>query len=894
MNLFRRVTLLGLFASVGVGLAVCVGYSTPASTNAEVAQPPPEKPDTAKPDGVEPVADVAEPPLSAVPQPADAPQSTSAPMTPVVVMPYPARAALAVPSAALPGGQVVGAPAPGGLAPPPVPVPQVPGSDRAGPLTSEADGASRPSGKATVNREQDGLFSIDLQDADLRDVLFALGEEGNLNILINDKVTGTVSASLKDVDIQGALDAILESKGYVARRQGKFVMVGTQADFAEPTDELGNRVYHPQHVSATVLKGFLEQFLTPQVGTISLWKPAETAEPAPMPPGTDTAPGTDTPPGTDTAPGNEFLIVKDYESVLTEIDQYVAKLDVAPAGAQAAATPSRSILVDPIEGEGDDKLSIDARNSRLGDVLEVLREQGDLNIIAGSEVLNTTVYATLTDVDVDTALDAILRPTGFVARREGKFVYIGKPADFDSFEQNADRIGTRIYRPNYVTAAELESLISKLLTQNVGVVSVSTPAEVGIADDNTNAGGDAFAGADVLLVRDYETVLRQIDQVVDEVDVRPMQVAIEAMVLSVKLDDSDKFGVNFELLRDKPNVRLGWGTPLTSVASVDFTKGGLKFGFLDGSLSAFLEALETIGDTNVIATPRLMVLNKHRAEIQIGEKKGYVSTTVTETSSTQSVEFLDIGALLRLRPFISSDGMIRMEVHPELSDGSVDTESGFTLPNKEVTEVTTNIMVRDGCTVIIGGLMREQLTDTTTQVPVFGNLPLVGAAFRNKEEKIERREVLVLITPRIIYEPWTGQEGDKAATEFHRRHAVYQDQMSPLGKRAIARRYFRLAQNAWAGGDRGRALRFVELAIHFDPLSRAAIELRTDIFESDPQGDHSLAGESVPTAAAGPMDGPAIAPWLLDDLGESDPPAHPLDRGRPGSRTDVDRPRRFQ
>lgn len=883
MNLFRRVTLLGLFAAVGVGLAVCVSYSTPALTKPEEAERPPEKAAIAKTGSAEPPAYAAEPSFPAVPQPAHPPQFASAPTAPVVVIPYPARTQLAEPPVVLPGGQAASEPVPGSLAPPSTAVPQEPTLGGTGPLPSVDDGSPRPTGRATVNREQDGLFSVDLQDADLRDVLLSLSQEGNLNILINDKVTGTVSASLKDVDIQGALDAILESKGYVARRQGKFVMIGTQADFAEPTDQVGTRVYRPQHVSATELQRFLEQFLTPQTGTISVWKPAEKAvEPAPAPPGAESA-------GSD-----EFLIVKDYESVLTGIDQYVAQLDVAPAGTKAAATPTSSILTDPIDGEGDDKLSIDARNSKLGDVLEVLGEQGNLNIIAGSEVLDATVYATLTDVDVDTALDAILRPTGFVARREGNFVYIGKPADFDTFEQSLDRIATRIYRPNYVTAAELESLISKLVTQNVGVVGVSTPAEVGIATDAANVGGDAFAGSDVVLVRDYETVLRQIDLVVDEVDIRPMQVAIEAMVLSVKLDDSDKFGVNFELLRNEPNVRLGWGTPLASLANVDFTKGGLKFGFLDGGLGAFLEALETVGDTNVIATPRLMVLNKHRAEIQIGEKKGYVSTTVTETSATQSVEFLDIGALLRLRPFISSDGLIRMEVHPELSDGSVTIESGFTLPNKEVTEVTTNIMVRDGCTVIIGGLMREQLTDTTTQVPFLGNLPLIGAAFRNKEEKMERREVLVLITPRIIYEPGTCAEGDEAATEFHRRQAVFQDQMSPLGKRAVAQRYFRLAQNAWAGGDRDRALRFVEISIHFDPLSRAAIDLRTDIFESNPQGDHTLAGESAPTAAPGPIDGQAIAPWLLNELGQNGAPAHPWDRGRPGPRTDVDRTRRFE
>jgi type IV pilus assembly protein PilQ len=281
---------------------------------------------------------------------------------------------------------------------------------------------------------------------------------------------------------------------------------------------------------------------------------------------------------------------------------------------------------------------------------------------------------------------------------------------------------------------------------------------------------------------------------------------------------------------------LGWGYPLDNLANLQFTEGGLKFGFLDGSLGAFVDALETIGDTNVIATPRLLVLNKHRADILIGKEEGYVSTTQTETARTQSVEFLDIGAQLRLRPFISCDGLIRMEVHPELSDGNVRELAGFTVPRKDVTKVTTNIMVRDGCTVIIGGLMREQLETTTQQIPFFGSLPLVGPLFRNVDEKVVREEVLVLITPRIVYEPETCMEGQKAADEFLRRQAVYADSMSIAGTRSIGRRYLRLAEHAWQTGQVALARRFADLAVHFDPLNRAAIELRSQVWMTEPDG----------------------------------------------------------
>ena len=564
------------------------------------------------------------------------------------------------------------------------------------------------------------------------------------------------------------------------------------------------------------------------------------------------------------------------------------------ATVQPLGKPNRQTPRAVIDSEGNGKFSLRIQNADIREVLDMLSEQGNMNILASNSVQGK-VSCTLTDVDIESALKAILRSTGYVARRDGKFVFVGTAEDVAGMEHSLDRISTRVYRPNYVTAAELQKLIQPLLTERVGIVTVSTPAQVGIQTSSDQAGGNSYSGSDVVVVRDYEAVLVQIDQMLREVDVRPPQVHIEAMILSVKLADKDKFGVNFELLRDKANVRLAVGKPETPLAAMTLEKGALKFGFLDGSLAAFLEALETIGDTNVIATPRLMVLNKQRAEIQIGEKKGYVSTTVTETSSTQSVEFLDVGALLRIRPFISSDGLIRMEVHPELSDGAVEIAGGFTLPNKEVTQVTTNIMVRDGCTVIIGGLMRENLISSVNQLPLLGNLPLVGWLFRHTTETVERREVLVLITPHIVYEPDTCREGEQAACEFHRRQALYADKMSIFGKRSIGRRYFRLAQSAYAAGDRDTALRFAEMAVHFDPLNRAAIDLRSDIWLGKPYGSHTLQQPEPPSVPpsgpdappTSPLDQPKLPDWLLDQLqrqpGKPTGKLHPLDPGQPGA-----------
>ena len=576
---------------------------------------------------------------------------------------------------------------------------------------------------------------------------------------------------------------------------------------------------------------------------------------------------------------------------LTELPALAAPVVSAPAPVPAPAQAVSPRGKTAVDGQSDGKLRIRIYDEDIRRVLDLLSEQGNLNILASKSVTGK-VSATLNGVDIDSALKAILKSTGFVCRREGSFIFVGTPEDFTSIEQGLDHVGTRVYRTNYVTAAELKSLVQPLLTEKIGVTSVSTPAEAGIATSDSGAGGDKFSGNEVLVVRDYEAVLGQIDQMVAEVDIRPLQVSIEAMILSVHLKDEDKFGVNFQLLRQNPNIKFGLGSPAASLSDAAFPlNGGLKFGFLDSNLGAFLDAMESVGDTNVIANPRLMVLNKQRAEIQIGSKQGYVNQTVTETSSTQSIEFLDTGTQLRLRPFISSDGLIRMEVHPELSDGTVELKGGFTLPNKNITQTTTNIMVRDGCTVIIGGLIHEQLTTTTTQLPLLGNLPLVGFAFRQSTETTERREVLVLITPRIVYEPGSCQEGEKGACEFMRRQSTYADKMSPLGKRSIARRYYRLAEKAYSQRDSDKALRFAEMAVQFDPQNNAAIELRTDIWLGKPYE----AGAVADALPSNPLEGQSMADWLIDDLEKapSAPPVplHPLDLGIPGRHTDLVRPK---
>ncbi|MGE0758308.1 MAG: type II secretion system protein GspD [Pirellulaceae bacterium] len=553
------------------------------------------------------------------------------------------------------------------------------------------------------------------------------------------------------------------------------------------------------------------------------------------------------------------------------VEQLAPPAPTAPPAPERRAGTGESAAMQAPEVEvrpDSDLVSINAIGSDVREVLKALSEAAAINILASPSVTGT-VTLSLTDVAVDTALNAILKSSGYNCHRDDGFVFVGTIEELQKMAVANDQVNTRIYRPNYVSATELQKLITSMLTPGVGASSISTAAEVGIASSKDQAGGDAYAGTDVLVVRDFDTILERIDQVYQEVDRMPSQVVIEAMILSVRLDDQDSVGVDFELLRNKEHIRLVSGTPLNSLANLNFDDG-LKVGFLDTSLFAFLDALETIGDTNVVATPRVMCLNKQRAEILIGSELGYISTTVTETAATQSVEFLEVGTHLKIRPFISDDGMVRLEVHPELSTGSVRVQEGFTLPDKDVTQVTTNVMCRSGATVVIGGLIREDLVTSSRQIPVFGNLPLVGVLFRHRTEDTERREIIVLLTPRIVDEPGLLADGQKALTQSRDRRNTFFDKMQPINKRRIGERYGRLAVSAWAAGDARSALRYVNLAIHYDPLHQNAIDLRQEILAAYPYlepttRDHLR--EGLPPWEHPLHDDSAAAGWPWRDVG---------------------------
>jgi type II secretory pathway component GspD/PulD (secretin) len=224
---------------------------------------------------------------------------------------------------------------------------------------------------------------------------------------------------------------------------------------------------------------------------------------------------------------------------------------------------------------------------------------------------------------------------------------------------------------------------------------------------------------------------------------------IEVHVLQVDLDDKSKHGVNFRhimRIMDNPITieMTGFADP---TASPGFFAG------LDGSnLTGLIECLQTTTDAKTIASPRLLVVNGQESRIQIGEQLGYRVATVTETSTTEDVEFLDLGVVLSVTPRISQDGKVMMRVKPEVSSGQINPDTE--LPEEETTEVETDVLLKSGQGMVIGGLIQEKDINIQEKIPCLGDIWLVGKLFQRREIHKSRTEIIITLMPRVLpYDP---------------------------------------------------------------------------------------------------------------------------------------------
>jgi general secretion pathway protein D len=273
---------------------------------------------------------------------------------------------------------------------------------------------------------------------------------------------------------------------------------------------------------------------------------------------------------------------------------------------------------------------------------------------------------------------------------------------------------------------------------------------------------------------DYETI----KDVIQKLDIRRRQVYVEAEIIEMSLAKQRELGIEFQAtnlnnLETSNKTSVIGGTNFGNIAAaasgpaglatltglnVGAVKGTFKFNgqeFLN--IGALLHALETNGDVNVLSTPNLLTLDNQKAEIMVGENVPFV-TGQTQNAATggssilTSIDRKDIGIKLQITPQISSDDNVRLEIKQEISDITVTPglNPNIVGPSTSKRSADTTVVIKDRQTMVIGGLIRDNLTTSTSKVPLLGDIPILGWLFKFKTTKIEKTNLMIFITPYII------------------------------------------------------------------------------------------------------------------------------------------------
>jgi len=399
-----------------------------------------------------------------------------------------------------------------------------------------------------------------------------------------------------------------------------------------------------------------------------------------------------------------------------------------PSETATVSQESPATAGDPLQ----EKIFLDYKDADIANVLRSLSYTYGLNLVTSSEVKGK-ITVSLKDVTLAEALDAILSTNGYNYSRKGNIIYI-TPGGVEGAQLVSEPLTLK-----YLKAADAQNLLRKILSAK-GDIKVD---EI----------------ANMLIVTDFQANIDKLRGLLSTVDIAPQQVLIEAKIVDITSKDLKNLGVTWQLdyspgkgifNRDSVGAERMKTTGTFAGPSSSLSGGQLKLDTLSlkgFTATATLDALIQDQKAHLLASPSIAVLNNREARIIIGEKVPYKERTQTTTGTTETTKFIDVGTTLRVTPSINADGYITLNIHPEVSSVSALLDAG---PRITTREADTTVRIKEGETIVIGGLIKQEDNRTRSGVPLLGSIPIVGALFSNKSKDQSQVELVVFITPKIL------------------------------------------------------------------------------------------------------------------------------------------------
>ncbi len=460
------------------------------------------------------------------------------------------------------------------------------------------------------------------------------------------------------------------------------------------------------------------------------------------------------------------------------------------------------MLALPSFAQDDRTVSIDVQNMGIDVVLKMIADQSGMNVVISNNVTGT-VTVKLDKVSVIQALDSVLKANNYLYAIDNGIITAYTYQDSEQQDRFIS-LQTKVFALNYTDVSDLKKVILSMKTargrietneKNNQVIVTDTPEKVKEIeaalkelDQPTETKqykllyskakdveprllqiipkekGDVYTDerTNSIVVKATPVILKNIDSFIGGWDSQHKQVLIEAMILEVTLDEETKLGIEWQQLMQSGVDDSGKAIHHPSLvnAAVHLASGLPAAGpagfFKIGSLTAdeyavVIDALKSNANTEVLSSPRIVVIDNEKANILIGSSEPYAVATTDPITHllVQDIKYVEVGVKLDVTPQIGEDNYVTMKIHPEVSTARRVPEVSNVVA-KDTTQADTVMMVKDGETIILGGLIKNQKKQTINKIPVLGDIPLLGLIFQNKDYQDQKREVIVFITPHIM------------------------------------------------------------------------------------------------------------------------------------------------
>ncbi|MGI9470612.1 MAG: type II secretion system protein GspD [Rubripirellula sp.] len=383
------------------------------------------------------------------------------------------------------------------------------------------------------------------------------------------------------------------------------------------------------------------------------------------------------------------------------------------------------------KGSAEGLVSLFAADAPLKPLLKLIADHHGVNLVVGPNVDGTATIS-IRNARMEEVLDALLGVSGFSWHRVENLLYVTSSQTPD-MDPRVQGLSVQVYPLDYVAAAEVEAVANGLLSP------------LGDAYISEASATDQLRTREILVVEDTAAGHARIAQLIAQIDIPPRQVLVEAHVLQISLSDEERHGIDLKALARIESTQL-------TLQGAGFTEDGgegkaVTLRLEGRDMESVIEMIREHSNSRTLASPKLSVVNHQEAKIQIGQRLPYSVATTTQTTTVESVEFLDVGIVLTVQPVITNDGNVLMTVFPKVSGGKI-LDNGF--PEEDTTEVQTTILMQDGGGVIIGGLIREEELHSRAIVPYLGRIPLLGHLFKRHTDSIRRNELIVALVTRVM------------------------------------------------------------------------------------------------------------------------------------------------